>query len=418
MRGMVCPVLTGLGQCRHVPAVSFDAPTAVAVHRGVVRIRDDDLMPQVLQVLRDPVVVEKSELNGRYGFVAVPPLRTCDVFSALFTTLALTFRSRAALQLEILALRHQLAVLNRSAKRPRLNAADRMLWVWLRRIWPDWRSALFIVRPSTVLAWHRAGFRLFWIWKARRRRVGRPAISADVRALIRRMHRENPLWGAPRIHGELLKLGIDVRETSVGKYMRGHDRRPPSQTWRTFLHNHVSTMVSVDFFTVPTICFQVLYVFLVLAHDRRRILHIGVTAHPTAAWTAQQLREAFPWDTAPRYLLRDRDRIFGCDFVDQVTAMHMSEVLSTPGSPWQRAYIERLIGTIRRECLDHVIIVSERTLRRHLDRFVAYYHRSRTHLGLRKDTPESRPVQALSEARIIAVPEVGGLHHRYERRAV
>jgi putative transposase len=243
-----------------------------------------------------------------------------------------------------------------------------------------------------------------------------PTVPEDVRELIRRMSRENPLWGAPRIHGELLKLGIDVGETSVGKYM-GRHRRPPSQTWKTFLDNHVKDIVSVDFFTVPTIRFQVLYVFLVLAHDRRRILHVGVTAHPTAAWTAQQLREAFPWETAPRYLLRDRDGIFGCAVADQVTAFGMAEVLSTPGSPWQRAYIERLIGTIRRECLDHLIVWSARSLRRHLTGFVTYYHQSRTHLGLHKDAPEPRPVQGPEAGRIVAFPEVGGLHHRYERRA-
>jgi putative transposase len=243
-----------------------------------------------------------------------------------------------------------------------------------------------------------------------------PTVPEDVRELIRRMSRENPLWGAPRIHGELLKLGIDVGETSVGKYM-GRHRRPPSQTWKTFLDNHVKDIVSVDFFTVPTIRFQVLYVFLVLAHDRRRILHVGVTAHPTAAWTAQQLREAFPWETAPRYLLRDRDGIFGCAVADQVTAFGMAEVLSTPGSPWQRAYIERLIGTIRRECLDHLIVWSARSLRRHLTRFVTYYHQSRTHLGLHKDAPEPRPIQGPDAGRIVAFPEVGGLHHRYERRA-
>ncbi len=230
------------------------------------------------------------------------------------------------------------------------------------------------------------------------------------------MSRENPLWGAPRIHGELLKLGIDIGETSVSKYLVRH-RKPPSQTWRTFLDNHGKSMVSVDFFTVPTIRFQILYVFLVLAHDRRRILHVAVTAHPTAEWTAHQLREAFPWDTAPHYLLRDRDRIFGQDFVDQVRAMGIKQVLSAPASPWQRAYVERVIGTIRRECLDHVIVFHEQSLRRHLQGFLDYYHRSRTHLSLHKDTPEPRPIQPAETGRIIAIPEVGGLHHRYERRA-
>jgi transposase InsO family protein len=230
------------------------------------------------------------------------------------------------------------------------------------------------------------------------------------------MSRENPLWGAPRIHGELLKLGIDIGETSVSKYMVRH-RKPPTQTWRTFLDNHIRQLVSVDFFTVPTIRFQVLYVFLVLAHERRRILHFNVTAHPTAEWTAQQLRNAFPWDSAPRYLLRDRDRIFGDDFTRQVQDMGIEQVLSAPRSPWQRAYIECVIGTIRRECLDHVIIFGEAPLYQQIKLFAAYYHESRTHLSLTKDSPESRAVQQPELGRIVAIPQVGGLHHRYERRA-
>jgi transposase InsO family protein len=305
-------------------------------------------------------------------------------------------------------------VLQRSVKRPKLTPADRFLWAWLSEIWAGWRSALVVVQPATVVAWHRKGFRLFWTWKVRHGQPGRPAVQKDVRELIRTMSRENPLWGAPRIHGELLKLGIDVGETSVGKYMVRR-RKPPSQTWRTFLENHVKTMVSVDFFTVPT--FQVLYVFLVLAHDRRRILHFGVTAYPTAEWTAQQLRDAFPWDTAPRYLLRDRDRIFGDEFTKQVKDMGIKQVLSAPRSPWQRAYVERLIGTLRRECLDHVIVFNETSLYRHVKSFLAYYHESRTHLSLAKDAPESRPVQRPEIGRIAAIPQVGGLHHRYERRA-
>jgi len=230
------------------------------------------------------------------------------------------------------------------------------------------------------------------------------------------LSRENPIWGAPRIHRQLLKLGIDIGETSVSKHMVRH-RRPPSQTWRSFLENHIKTMVSVDFFTVPTIRFQILHVFPVLAHDRRRILHFNVTAHPTAEWNAQQLREAFPWDTTPRYLLRDRDRIFGDDFVEQVKAMGAKEVLSAPRSPWQRAYVERVIGTIRCECLDHVIVFNETSLRRTLAVYLGYYHTSRTHLLLDKDTPEPRPVHPREIGRVIAIPQVGGLHHPYERRA-
>jgi putative transposase len=257
---------------------------------------------------------------------------------------------------------------------------------------------------------------LFWTWKVRRGRRGRPAVSKDVRDLIRKMSRENLLWGAPRIHGELLKLGIDIGETSVGKYMVRR-RKPPSQTWRTFLENHVNSLVSVDFFTVPTIRFQLLYVFLVLAHDRRRIVHFNVTPHPTAEWTAQQLREAFLFDQAPRYLLRDRDHIFGNEFIKQVKDLGIEEVLSAPRSPWQRAYVERVIGTLRRECLDHVIVFNEASLRRHVKSFVTYYHESRTHLSLAKDAPEPRAVQPPEVGRIVAMPQVGGLHHRYGRRA-
>jgi putative transposase len=339
------------------------------------------------------------------------------LLSAFLSTLGSMFRARSALQLENLALRHQIGVLKRSAgKRPKLTAADRLFWVFLRRIWDNWRSALNIVQPATVIAWHRKGFRLFWTWKIRHGQVGRPAVACEVRDLIRKMSRENPLWGAPHIHGELLKLGIEIGETSVAKYMVRH-RQPPSQSRRTFLDNHIKNLVSVDFFTVPTIRFQVLYVFLVLAHDRRRVLHFNVTAHPTAEWTAQQLREAFPFDQVPRYLLRDRDQIFGDTFRAQVKDMQIKEVLSAPRSPWQRAYVERVIGSIRRECLDHVIVFGESSLRRTLSSYFSYYHQTRPHLSLDKDAPEPRPIQPPELGPVVAVPEVGGLHHRYERRA-
>ncbi len=241
-------------------------------------------------------------------------------------------------------------------------------------------------------------------------------MPAEIRNLIRMMSRNNPRWGAPRIHGELLKLGIQITEPTVAKYMV-RDRKPPSQTWRTFLENHLKSMVSVDFFVVPTIRFEILYVFLVLAHDRRRILHFGVSAHPTAEWAAQQLREAFPWDKAPRFLLRDRDRIFGKEFVDQVKAMGIKQVLSAPRSPWQRAYVERLIGSIRRECLDHVVVFGEGSLHRTLATYCAYYHSWRTHLSLNKDAPDFRRVQSFAEGEVVEIRDVGGLHHHYERRA-
>ena len=243
-----------------------------------------------------------------------------NLLSAFFSALYSVFRTRVALQVEILALRHQFGVLQRSAKkRPKLNAADRCFWVWLRGVWRDWRSALVIVTPETVIARHRKGFRLFWTWKIRHGRAGRPAIPKEVRELIRKLSRENTTWGSPRIHGELLKLGIEVGQTSVAKYMTRH-RKPPSQSWRTFLKNHAKEMVSIDFFTVPTIRFQVLYVFLVMAHDRRRVLHFNVTAHPSAEGRRSNWVQAFPWDSAPRYLLRDRDGIYGRDVVAQVKA--------------------------------------------------------------------------------------------------
>ena len=255
--------------------------------------------------------------------------------AVLLAALRSVVRSRAELELENLALRQQINVLRRSLKkRPKLSSGDRLFWVSLSRLWRDWPSTLVIVKPETVVAWHRKGFRLFWTWKVRRGQPGRPGIPCEIRDLIHRMCRENPTWGAPRIHDELLKLGIDIGETSVSKYMvRG--RKPPSQTWRTFLENHVSQLVSVDFFTVPTIRFQVLYVFLVLANDRR-IVHFNVTRHPTAEWTGQQLREAFAFDQLPRYLLRDRDAIFGQTFRDQARDMGIEEVLSAPRSPWQQ----------------------------------------------------------------------------------
>jgi putative transposase len=245
------------------------------------------------------------------------------------------FRQRSALQFEILGLRRQLGVLQRSVKRPKLTAADRSLWAWLWAVWEDWQPSAANMNAATVIGWHRKGFGLFWTWKIRRGRPGRPAVPADVQSLNGAMSRDNPLCGGPRIHGELLKLGIAVGETSVSKYLV-RCRKPQSQAWRTFVDNHVKTMVSVDFFTVATIRFQVLYVFLVLAQDRRWISHFAVNAHPTAEWTAQQLREAFPWDTGPRYLLRDRNRIFGKDFVDQLKAMGINQVLLAPRSPWQR----------------------------------------------------------------------------------
>jgi putative transposase len=234
-------------------------------------------------------------------------------------------------------------------------------------------------------------------------------VSAEVRNLIRRMSRENPLWGAPKIHGELLKLGFEIGETTVAKYMV-KPTKPRSQTWLTFLHNHTKEMVSIDFFTMPTATFQILYVFLVLSHDRRKVLHCNVTDSPSAAWTGRQLLQAFPWDTAPKYLLRDRDGIYGHEFQRAAHNLGLEQVKIAPKAPWQNPYVERLIGSIRRECLDHVIIFNENHLRRVLREYIRYYHKSRTHLGLGKDCPESRHVEPPVMGKIVAIPQVGGLH--------
>jgi transposase InsO family protein len=282
-------------------------------------------------------------------------------------------------------------------------------------LWKNWRSALLIVTPATVITWHRQGFRLYGKWKSRHA-AGRPSVSHEIIALIRKMSSANPLWGAPRLHGELLKIGIEVSQATVAKYMV-RQRRPPSQTWRTFLKNHARNLVSVDFFVVPTIAFQLLFVFVILDQERRRPLHFAVTSHPTAEWTARQLVQAFPWDNAPRYLARDRDGCYGEKFHDTAKAMGIQEVLTAPQSPWQNAYVERLMGSIRRECLDHVIVFNESGLRRILREYFKYYERCRTHLSLEKDAPAGRPIEPPALGSVIEIPQVGGLHHRYTRKA-
>jgi transposase InsO family protein len=235
--------------------------------------------------------------------------------------------------------------------------------------------------------------------------------------LITTMHQANPLWGAPRIHGELLKLGIEVAQSTVSKYLPRPWRRPPLQGWRTFLRNHLAEMLAIDFAVVPTVTGQLLFVFVVLSLLRRRVLHINVSAHPTAAWTAQQVVEAVPWTTPNRYVVRDRDGIYAEVFQRRVDALGLEQVVIAARSPWQNGYVERFLGSLRRECLDHVLALNERHLLRVVRSYVAYYNKARTHLALGKDPPESRPVQAAEAGAIVAVPEVGGLHHRYERRA-
>jgi putative transposase len=286
----------------------------------------------------------------------------------------------------------------------------------LLRFWKGWRESLAIVQPETVIRWHREGFRLYWRWKSRPKRPGRPKVPREIRDLIGQMSEANPLWGAPRIHGELLKLGIEIGQATVSKYMTRR-RKPPSQTWRTFLENHAKDIVSVDFFTVPTATFRVLFVFLMLSNARRRVVHFDVTAAPSATWSGQQVAEAFPWDTAPRFLLRDRDGIYGQEFRQRVSGMGIEEVVMAASSPWQNPFVERLIGSVRRECVDHVIIFSEKQLRRLLRSYFSYYQGSRTHLGLGKDCPDPRLIESPDQGSVQSEPMVGGLHHRYFRRA-
>jgi putative transposase len=270
----------------------------------------------------------------------------------LLDTIIGMLRSRALLHLEILALRQQLAMIaDRDRKRMRFHQRERLFWVLLYRCWPGCLQTLRVFQPDTLVRWHRKGFRFHWRWKSRRGQDGRPAIDQEVRELIRTMSRDNVGWGAPRIHGELRMLGIDVSQSTVAKYMVRH-RKPPSQTWRTFLDNHVADLVSVDFFTVPTATFRILYVFVILRHDRREVVHFNVTQNPTAQWTAQQIVEAFPFDPAPRYLLRDRDSIYGEVFCKRVKSLGIEEIKTAARSPWQSPYVERLIGSIRRECLN------------------------------------------------------------------
>lgn len=338
------------------------------------------------------------------------------VVSALFVFIVSLFQSRRAMHLRILALQHQVAVYKQTVARPRLRPSDRLFWAWLSRLWPGWHDTLAFVQPCTVIAWQRKRFRDHWRRLSQQGPSVRPAIAKDVRDLIRTMWQANPTWGSPRIVGELRKLGIDVAKSTVEKY-RMRPQKPPSPTWKTFLTNHVHDLVALDFFTVPTVTFKVLFVLVILAHERRRVVHFNITEHPTAQWTLQQVVEAFPWDEAPRYLLRDRDRIYGAAFRQRMQHMGIEEVLTAPQSPWQNPYVERLIGSIRRECLDHVVVLHERHLQRILTSYFAYYHRWRTHLSLAMDCPEPRPVHAPDHGRVIAIPEVGGLHHHYERMA-
>jgi len=328
------------------------------------------------------------------------------------------FRSRLELMVENLALRQQLAVFKQKHPRPRLGPTDRLFWVFLRRAWRNWANALIVVKPDTVVSWQRQGFQLFWRLISRAKRVGRPRIPREVRELIGRMARDNG-WGAPRIHGELLKLGIVVDERTVSRYLPNRPTAPDAlKGWMAFLRNHRDCLAGMDFFTVPTATFELLWVFFVVHHARRQVVHFAVTDHPGAQWIVQQLREAFPFATAPRYVILDRDGKYGSEVPDALSGMGIEPVQTARRAPWQNGVAERWVGSVRRELLDRVVVFNVSQLHRLLTSYVAYYHEDRCHLTLGKDTPNSRVVTSKPSpnARVIALPRVGGLQHRYEWR--
>ena len=318
--------------------------------------------------------------------------------------------SRRDLFLENIALRQQLAVLKRRRPLPRIAATDRLFWVMLRQLWPEWKRALVLVQPETVVRWHSAGFKLYWTWLSRHRvRVGRKCVSKELRDLISRMVVEDSTWGAPRIHGELKMLGFDVSERTVLRWMRKAPRNPePAKRWAAFLRNHREAIAAMDFFIVPTLTFGALYCFFVIGHDRRRILHFNVAKHPTSAWVVQQLREAFPYDSPPGYLIFDRGLQFNNEVIETVKSLGIHPKRTSFRSPWQNGAAERWVRNCRRDLLDHVIVLNARLLKRLMTEYVRYYHEDRTHLALAKGTPAGR--EAVSNpclgAATIAMPRL------------
>jgi putative transposase len=341
-----------------------------------------------------------------------------NLFLLLFGALLRLFRSRVSLVFENLVLRQQLAVLKRRRPRPSLGIFNKLFWISVHRFWPKWKQALIIVPPETLARWHRASFRMYWklISKASRP-IGRRSTPKQVRQLIFRMVAENPTLGAPLIHGGLLMLGFDISERTISRWMKRVPRNPePAKRWLAFLRNHREAIAAMDFFTVPTITFGVLYCFFVISHGRRRILHFNITKHPTSLWVVQQLREAFPFGSAPRFLVFDRDGKYRFEVPAAVRSLKMRPVRTSFESPWQNGVAERWVESCRRDLLDHIIAVNERHLKRLLSDYVRYYHEDRTHLGLGKGTPAGR-FRSAASGRIVSHERLGGLHHRYDRAA-
>ncbi len=340
-----------------------------------------------------------------------------ELLKSVYCAAKSTLKTRTELAFENLALRQQLAVLKQAKKRPRISNVDRCFWILLSRVWKNWSETLIIVQPETVIRWHRQGFKKYWARKSKRKPVGRPRIDKEIRDLIRKMCTENSTWSATQIHGQLVKLGYDVSETTVENYMV-RKIKPPSENWRTFLHNHAEEIVACDFFTVPTATFRVLSVFVMINHDRRRIVYFNVAPNPWSQWVAQQIKNAFPFNTEPRYLLHDRDTLYRADFPAQVANMGIEEVITAPKSPWQNPICERVIGTLRRDCLNHCIILNERHLERILREFIDnYYNTQRTHLSLAKDCPIPRAIDSPENGKVVSLPILGGLHNKYYRKS-
>src|SRR4030088_2053370 len=333
-----------------------------------------------------------------------------DTFGLLFGAILRVFLTRRMLLLENLALRQQLAALKRRDARPRLAVFDKLFWVMARRFWSGWKQALIVVNPETVVQWHRAGFRLYWKLISKvRRPIGRRQTPKEVRELIFRMVAENPTWGAPRIHGELLMLGFDVSERTISRWMKRAPRDPElAKRWLAFLRNHREAIAAMDFFTVPTVTFSVLYCFFLISYDRRRILRFNVTKHPASLWIVQQLREAFPFESAPRFLIFDRDGKYGVEVPAAVRSLKITPVRTSFESPWQNGVAERWVESCRRDLLDHIIAANESHLKRLLSEYVDSFHEDRTHLGLGKGTPHSR-IPSTALGRVASRERLGGL---------
>jgi len=342
------------------------------------------------------------------------------ILRLLFGLCPCVLRTRTSLVLEILALRQQLAVLNAKRPRPKLTFPDKLFWIVLRRLWTGWKRALMLVQPQTVVGWHRAGFKLYWTWLSRHRtRAGRKCVTEELRNVIFRMVAENPTWGAPRMHGELVMLGFDISERTVSRWIRKAPRDPGlAKRWAAFLSNHREVIAAMDFFTVPTINFGMLYCFFVISHDRRRVLQYNVTRHPTSAWVIQQLREAFPFDSSTKFLIFDRGTNFNAEVVETVKSFGITPKRTSFRSPWQNGVAERWVGNCRRDLLNHVIVLNEQHLKRLMTEYMDYYHQDRTHLTLQKATPSERLAAAANAGcNVVSMPRLGGLHHRYDLAA-